>query len=52
MHSAKPSFANHKMFQSELGEDYVIASCYNGLLLRRRRLYPVPPGPGQYREAS
>ena len=33
MHSAKPSFANHKMFQSELGENYVIASCYNGLLL-------------------
>ncbi len=29
--SAKPSFANHKMFKSELGEDYVIASCYNGL---------------------
>jgi YjjI family glycine radical enzyme len=29
--SAKPSFANHKMFRSELGEDYVIASCYNGL---------------------
>ena len=28
---AKPSFANHKMFVSELGEDYVIASCYNGL---------------------
>lgn len=28
---AKPSFANHKMFKSELGEDYVIASCYNGL---------------------
>ena len=33
MHSAKPSFANHKMFKSELGENYVIASCYNGLLL-------------------
>ena len=30
LHSAKPSFANHKMFKSELGEDYVIASCYNG----------------------
>ena len=26
-------FANHKMFKSELGENYVIASCYNGLLL-------------------
>ncbi len=33
MHSAKPSFANHKMFKSELGDGYVIASCYNGLLL-------------------
>ena len=33
LHSAKPSFANHKMFSSELGEQYVIASCYNGLLL-------------------
>lgn len=31
--SAKPSFANHKMFRQELGEDYVIASCYNGLKL-------------------
>ena len=30
LHSAKPSFANHKMFESELG-DYSIASCYNGL---------------------
>ena len=28
---AKPSFANHRMFVSELGEDYGIASCYNGL---------------------
>ncbi len=33
LHSAKPSFANHAMFKSELGEDYVIASCYNGLKL-------------------
>jgi YjjI family glycine radical enzyme len=33
LHSAKPSFANHKMFRSELGENYVIASCYNGLPL-------------------
>ncbi|MCD8069411.1 MAG: YjjI family glycine radical enzyme, partial [Lachnospiraceae bacterium] len=32
LRSAKPSFANHKMFRSELGDDYVIASCYNGLL--------------------
>lgn len=31
--TAKPSFANHRMFCSELGENYVIASCYNGLLL-------------------
>lgn len=30
---AKPSFANHPMFRSELSEDYVIASCYNGLPL-------------------
>lgn len=29
--TAKPSFANHKMFVNDLGEDYVIASCYNGL---------------------
>ncbi|MDO5425115.1 MAG: YjjI family glycine radical enzyme [Eubacteriales bacterium] len=33
LHSAKPSFANHKMFASELTENYVIASCYNGLKL-------------------
>lgn len=33
LHSAKPSFANHKMFRKELSEDYVIASCYNGLKL-------------------
>ncbi len=33
LRSAKPSFANHRMFASELGEDYVIASCYNGLKL-------------------
>ncbi len=31
--SAKPSFGNHKMFVNELGEDYVVASCYNGLKL-------------------
>ena len=29
--SAKPSFANDAMFRSELGDDYCIASCYNGL---------------------
>lgn len=28
--TAKPSFANHKMFSEDLGE-YGIASCYNGL---------------------
>ncbi len=33
LRSAKPSFANHKMFKAELQEDYVIASCYNGLKL-------------------
>lgn len=33
LHSAKPSFANHPMFSSELTENYVIASCYNGLVL-------------------
>lgn len=32
LYSAKPSFANHKMFKRELGENYVIASCYNGLI--------------------
>lgn len=31
--TAKPSFANNRMFSGELGNDYVIASCYNGLLL-------------------
>lgn len=29
---AKPSFGNDAMFRSELGDDYCIASCYNGLL--------------------
>ena len=44
--TAKPSFANHRMFVSEWGEDYAIASCYNGLkkaggayTLSRLRLY-------------
>lgn len=32
LHCAKPSFANDKMFKSELGSHYVIASCYNGLI--------------------
>ena len=31
MITAKPSFANHSLFSKELGEDYAIASCYNGL---------------------
>ena len=31
MNIAKPSFANHEMFLSELGGNYAIASCYNGL---------------------
>jgi YjjI family glycine radical enzyme len=30
--SAKPSFANHRMFLEDLGKDYALASCYNGLL--------------------
>lgn len=30
--SAKPSFANDAMFRAELGDNYCIASCYNGLL--------------------
>ncbi|WFD09002.1 YjjI family glycine radical enzyme [Tepidibacter hydrothermalis] len=29
--TAKPSFANHKMFSDDLGENYAIVSCYNGL---------------------
>lgn len=29
--TAKPSFANHDMFVREFGENYGIASCYNGL---------------------
>ena len=44
--TAKPSFANHKMFVKEWGERYAIASCYNGLsiggggfTLPRMRLY-------------
>ncbi len=30
---AKPSFANHEMFVKDLGENYGIASCYNGLTI-------------------
>ena len=44
--TAKPSFANHRMFVKEWGEQYAIASCYNGLAiggggftLPRMRLY-------------
>jgi len=29
--AAKPSFANHEMFVEDLGSNYSIASCYNGL---------------------
>ncbi len=29
--TAKPSFANHSMFSEDLGVQYGIASCYNGL---------------------
>ncbi len=31
LETAKPSFANHEMFSKEFGNDYGIASCYNGL---------------------
>jgi len=31
MKTAKPSFANDRMFQKEWGKNYAIASCYNGL---------------------
>lgn len=31
MKTAKPSFANDKMFRKEWGDNYAIASCYNGL---------------------
>ena len=30
---AKPSFANHQAFAKDLGEQYGIASCYNGLYI-------------------
>ncbi len=46
--TAKPSFANHRMFKKEWGSKYCLASCYNGLLiggggftLPRMRLYEV-----------
>lgn len=48
MKTAKPSFANHRMFSKEWGENYAIASCYNGLTvagggftLHRLRLYEM-----------
>ena len=55
--SAKPSFANHKMFVSDWGEDYAIASCYNGLLnkgggftLSRLKLYNMALEASSYDE--
>ena len=46
--TAKPSFANHQMFLNEWGNDYAIASCYNGLFnagggftLSRLKLYEM-----------
>ena len=49
--TAKPSFANHRMFVREWGERYAIASCYNGLqiggggfTLPRMRLYECSLG--------
>ena len=51
--TAKPSFANHRMFVKEWGERYAIASCYNGLsiggggyTLPRLRLYECALGAG------
>jgi YjjI family glycine radical enzyme len=46
MKTAKPSFANDRLFRQEWGDHYAIASCYNGLLqggggftLPRLRMY-------------
>lgn len=46
MRTAKPSFADHRTFVKEWGENYAIASCYNGLkvagggyTLPRMRMY-------------
>lgn len=33
MHASKPNFARHEIFREEFGNDYAIASCYNGLLI-------------------
>lgn len=33
MKTAKPSFANYKMYAKDWGKDFAIASCYNGLKL-------------------
>lgn len=48
MKTAKPSFANYKMFASEWGKNFAIASCYNGLkiggggfTLPRLRMYEM-----------
>lgn len=48
MKTAKPSFANHRMFVNEWSDKYAIASCYNGLTmagggytLMRLRLYEM-----------
>lgn len=32
LQTGKPSFANDSMFRKELGDDYVISSCYDGLI--------------------
>lgn len=31
--ASKPSFANHRMYTGDFGEEYGVASCYNGLPL-------------------
>jgi len=33
LENTKPYFLNHKMMEKDWGEDYVIASCYNGMRL-------------------
>jgi len=46
--SAKPSFANYQMYRSDWGDNFALASCYNGLkvggggfTLPRMKLYDV-----------
>jgi len=34
MKTAKPSFANDRMFRADLGDNYGIASCYNGFMIK------------------